>query len=168
MHKASVGTETFEFEFSDNTSLVGTVNGAPFQMDLMDKQWAKHVIHNDKSYSISIVAFRPKDKTCVIQINNHEILVSIEDRFDALLKQLGMDSTDNEKVNEVMAPMPGLVLSIHISPGDSVSKGDRLVVLEAMKMENIIKSPCDGVIRSLEVACSEAVEKNQILIRFES
>jgi biotin carboxyl carrier protein len=168
MHRASVGTETFEFEFSDNTSLIGTVNGTPFQMDLMDQKWAKHVIHNDKSYSISIVSFRPKDKSCVIKINNHEILVSIEDRFDALLKQLGMDSTDNEKVNEVMAPMPGLVLSTHISPGDSVAKGDPLLVLEAMKMENIIKSPCDGIIRSLEVASSEAVEKNQILIIFES
>ena len=168
MYKATVGKGTFEFEFSDNTSLIGTVNGTPFQMDLMDQKWSQHVIHNDKSYSISIVAFRPKDKSCVIQINNHEILVSIEDRFDALLKQLGMDSTDNEKVNEVMAPMPGLVLSLHISPGDSVSKGDRLLVLEAMKMENIIKSPCDGVVKSLEVSCTEVVEKNQILIRFES
>ena len=166
MYKARVGKETFEFEFSDNTCLVGTVNGIPFQMDLMNKKWAQNVIHNHKSYSISIVGFRPKEKSCVIQVNNQEILVSIEDRFDILLKQLGMDSVNNKKVNEVIAPMPGLVLSLNVSLGDSVAQGDSLLVLEAMKMENIIKSPSDGIVKSIEVVSSQAVEKNQVLIRF--
>jgi biotin carboxyl carrier protein len=100
-------------------------------------------------------------------VNNQEILVSIEDRFDILLKQLGMDSVNNKKVNEVIAPMPGLVLSLNVSLGDSVAQGDSLLVLEAMKMENIIKSPSDGIVKSIEVVSSQAVEKNQVLIRFE-
>jgi biotin carboxyl carrier protein len=136
-------------------------------MDLMNEKWAQNVIHNHKSYSISIVGFRPKEKSCVIQVNNQEILVSIEDRFDILLKQLGMDSVNNKKVNEVIAPMPGLVLSLNVSLGDSVAQGDSLLVLEAMKMENIIKSPSDGIVKSIEVVSSQAVEKNQVLIRFE-
>jgi biotin carboxyl carrier protein len=167
MYKARVGKQTFEFEFSDNTCLVGTVNGVPFQMDLMNEKWAQNVIHDHKSYSISIVGFRPKEKSCVIQVNNQEILVSIEDRFDILLKQLGMDSVNNKKVNEIKAPMPGLVLSLNVSLGDSVAQGDSLLVLEAMKMENIIKSPSDGIVKSIEVVSSQAVEKNQVLIRFE-
>ena len=100
-------------------------------------------------------------------MNNQEVTVAIEDRFDALLHQLGMDNMNNQKVNEVKAPMPGLVLNIMIKPGDSVSKGDGLLVLEAMKMENIIKSPTDGVVKSIEVEQSIAVEKNQVLIKFE-
>jgi biotin carboxyl carrier protein len=136
-------------------------------MDLMNEKWAQNVIHNHKSYSISIVGFLTKEKSCVIQVNNQEILVSIEDRFDILLKQLGMDSVNNKKVNEVIAPMPGLVLSLNVSLGDSVAQGDSLLVLEAMKMENIIKSPSDGIVKSIEVVSSQAVEKNQVLIRFE-
>ena len=63
--------------------------------------------------------------------------------------------------------MPGLVLSIMVQPGDSVVKGDGLMVFEAMKMENIIRTPADGIVRSIEVEKSDAVEKNQVLIKFE-
>ena len=167
MYKARVGEETFEFEFANNSSLEGKVNGKPFQMDLMNEKWAKNIIHDHKSYFLSIVSFNPQEKSCVVQVNNHQVLVYIEDRFDRLLKQLGMDSINNKKVKEVRAPMPGLVTSINVLPGDFVNMGDNLLVLEAMKMENIIKSPSDGVVKSVEVASSVAVDKNQILIRFE-
>jgi biotin carboxyl carrier protein len=62
--------------------------------------------------------------------------------------------------------MPGLVLKIMVEPGQEVSKGDGLLILEAMKMENIIKAPTDGVVKSIEVEQSNAVEKNQVLIKF--
>ena len=63
--------------------------------------------------------------------------------------------------------MPGLVLSIMVRVGDSVKKGQGLMVLEAMKMENIIKSPSDGIVKSIYIKKSDAVEKNQVLIKFE-
>ncbi len=77
-----------------------------------------------------------------------------------------MDSLNSSKVNEVKAPMPGLVLDIRVSEGDEVKKGDPILVLEAMKMENIIKSPTDGVIKKINVKKGLAVEKNQVLINF--
>jgi len=70
-------------------------------------------------------------------------------------------------VNEVKAPMPGLLLNVMVKPGNQVFKGDNLLVLEAMKMENMIKSPTDGVVKSIEVEKSSAVDKNQVLIKFE-
>ena len=54
-----------------------------------------------------------------------------------------------------------------VEPGGLVKKGEGLVVLEAMKMENIIRSPADGIIKSIDVKISDAVEKNQVLIKFE-
>ena len=63
--------------------------------------------------------------------------------------------------------MPGLVLSIMVEPGDSVKKGEGVMVLEAMKMENIIRTPADGIVKSIDVKKSDAVEKNQVLIKFE-
>ena len=167
MYKTKVEEQIFEFEFSDEKALKGTVNGTSFEMDLARKGSVRHVIHKHKSYTIEIVHFNKEEKTCVLLVNNQEVSVSIEDRFDALLHSLGMDNMNSQKVNEVKAPMPGLVLKIMVEPEQKVSKGDGLLVLEAMKMENIIKSPTDGVVKSVEVEQTNAVEKNQVLIKFE-
>jgi biotin carboxyl carrier protein len=59
------------------------------------------------------------------------------------------------------------VLSILVNEGDTIAKGDSLLVLEAMKMENIIKSPTEGVIKKIHAVKGSAVEKNQILISFQ-
>ena len=167
MYKAKVAEKTFEFEFSDTKALEGTVNGESFKMDLAQQGDVHHVIHKCGSYTVQLVRFDKENKTCVLKVNNNEIVVSIEDRFDLLLHQLGMDNMNNQKVNELKAPMPGLVLNILVEPGDSVVKGDGIMVLEAMKMENIIRTPADGIVKSIDVRKSDAVEKNQVLIKFE-
>jgi biotin carboxyl carrier protein len=77
-----------------------------------------------------------------------------------------MDKLHSAKVNELKAPMPGLVLDIVVSEGQEVKKGDALVVLEAMKMENILKSPADVVVKKISVKKGTAVEKNQVLVLF--
>jgi biotin carboxyl carrier protein len=79
---------------------------------------------------------------------------------------LGLDNLQSAKVAELKAPMPGLVLSILVKEGDEIKKGDNLLVLEAMKMENIIKSPADVTIKSIRIKPSDKVEKNQVLIQF--
>jgi len=62
--------------------------------------------------------------------------------------------------------MPGLVLNILVEEGQDIKKGDALIVLEAMKMENILKSPADGKVKKVSVKKGVAVEKGQILIEF--
>jgi biotin carboxyl carrier protein len=63
--------------------------------------------------------------------------------------------------------MPGLILEIHVRIGQAVNENDPLLILEAMKMENVITSPRDGIIKSISVKKSDAVDKNQLLIEFE-
>ena len=167
MYKAKVGEQIFEFEFLNEKAQEGTVNGDAFKMDTAQQGNLHHVLHKHGSYKVKMVRFDKENKTCIIQVNNHEYFVSVEDRFDALLHQLGMDNINNYKVNDLKAPMPGLVLSIMVEPGDSVKKGEGLMVLEAMKMENIIRTSADGIVKSIDVKKSEAVEKNQVLIKFE-
>ena len=63
----------------------------------------------------------------------------------------------------VSSPMPGTILSVNVTNGATVKKGDVLMVLEAMKMENEIMSPCDGTITSVNVSKGAAVETGAVL-----
>ena len=63
----------------------------------------------------------------------------------------------------VSSPMPGTILSVNVTNGASVKKGDVLMVLEAMKMENEIMSPCDGTVTSVNVSKGAAVETGAVL-----
>jgi biotin carboxyl carrier protein len=75
---------------------------------------------------------------------------------------------DQRKAAEVLkAPMPGMVLRVQVRPGDRVTPGTGLVVLEAMKMENELKAQAAGVIKTVRVSAGEAVEKGQVLLEFE-
>ncbi|MEQ9401142.1 MAG: biotin/lipoyl-containing protein [Longimicrobiales bacterium] len=68
----------------------------------------------------------------------------------------------------VKAPMPGLVVAVEVSPGDTVSAGQGVVIVEAMKMENELKAQADAVVAAVHVAPGDTVEKDQVLIDFET
>ena len=80
---------------------------------------------------------------------------------------MGLSAIVAHKISNIKAPMPGLVLDIMIKPGQTIEKGTPLLILEAMKMENVLKSEGDGVVKSIEVIKTQAVDKGQILIEME-
>ena len=65
------------------------------------------------------------------------------------------------------APMPGRVSAVKVSPGQRVAKGEELVVVEAMKMENALRAPADGVVRAVHVAAGDAVAPGRPLVELE-
>lgn len=72
-----------------------------------------------------------------------------------------------KKGAKIKSQMPGKIVRINVKPGTAVKRGDRLLVMEAMKMENEIKSPQDGVIKEIKVTEGQAVETGAELIKFE-
>ncbi len=143
------------------------VNGAPFNWDIIPiGNRTYHIIRNNKSYTAELLAADYQLKTFTLKINGSEQTLHVKDRFDLLLDKLGMSDANIQKVNDVKAPMPGLILEIRVQPGQEVRKGDPIMILEAMKMENILKSPGDGVVKEVKVAVHQNVEKNQVLILF--
>ena len=64
---------------------------------------------------------------------------------------------------KVTAPMPGNILSVNVAAGDTVKRGQVLLILEAMKMENEIMAPCDGTIASVNTTKGSAVESGALL-----
>ncbi|RCH54609.1 acetyl-CoA carboxylase biotin carboxyl carrier protein subunit [Mucilaginibacter hurinus] len=143
------------------------VNGNVINADIKRlNESTYHVINNNQSYTIEVVSFDKSAKTAQIKINGNTYNFSAKDQFDILLDKLGLSDLNTVKVSEIKAPMPGLVLKVFVEEGSEVKKGDNLFVLEAMKMENIIKSPADVTVKSLKIKPGDKVEKGQILIQF--
>ena len=124
------------------------------------------VIHANRSFQVELVEENRSEKRSVVKVNGRIYQVQIEDQYDQLLKKLGLDSTQSNKVLEIKAPMPGLVLKVLVEPGQEIQKGDSLLVLEAMKMENMIKSPTSGTVSKILVKTGDKVEKNGLMIQF--
>lgn len=144
-----------------------TLNGAPFTWDLLkqsDRQF--HILHQNRSYSAEVQAIDPATKTVQLLINGHAYTISLKDRFDRLLEQMGMSNAALARTAELKAPMPGLIVGVSVAPGDTVQKGDSLLILEAMKMENNLKAPGEGTVKAIRIAKGDRVEKGQVLIEF--
>ena len=145
----------------------GTIDGKPFTWDIAAKgSKVFHIIKDHKSYTVEVLKADTDEKNFTIRVNGNKYQVDVKDKFDELLKSLGFDNLNANKVNEIKAPMPGLVLDLRVAEGAAVKKGDPVLVLEAMKMENIIESPVDGSIKKINVRKGMAVEKNQVLVLF--
>lgn len=125
-----------------------------------------HIINQLRSYNAELVSFNAAEKTAEIKINNNIYTVTAKDQFDLLLDKLGLSSLSSTKVSDIKAPMPGLVLKVLVTEGMEVKKGDNLFILEAMKMENIIKSPADVVVKTVNIKPGDKVEKAQVLLQF--
>ena len=126
-----------------------------------------HVLNNSKSYSAEINDSNYNQKTYQVKVNNNMYNVNISNNLDVLIKQMGFEIGTSKKVNNIKAPMPGLILDINVKIGQEVKEDDALLILEAMKMENVLTSPRDGIIKSISANKGDAVEKNQLLIEFE-
>ena len=156
----------FNFELSSELNQI-VINGLPFLGDILKiNSRSFHILYDNKSFNAELIDFDKEQKTCSVKVCNTIYSMKMTDQFDELLHQLGMDNLNTATISEIKAPMPGLVLRILASVGQEVQKGGNLLVLEAMKMENIIKAPADVIIKSVKVNPGDKVEKNQVMMIF--
>ena len=143
------------------------IDNNEFVFDLKQlKENVFHILHENKSYTAELISYSKDDKKGKVKINGNEYEVSFQDKYDRLLETMGMNFSSQKNEVTLKAPMPGLVLDITVEVGDQVNKGDNLLTLEAMKMENIIKSSGELTIKSIEIQKGSKVEKNQVLLTF--
>ena len=165
MYKATSGETTFNIELSKGQF---KIDGKPFDLNFAKIGHNRfHVINDFKTYIVEIVKVDKKSKKVEVKVNGTNYPVAIFDKMDLLLTKMGIEVEAEERMEEITAPMPGLILDIAVKEGDQVKAGDKLMVLEAMKMENVIKSPTDATIGQIKVKITESVEFGQSLIRFE-
>jgi biotin carboxyl carrier protein len=143
------------------------LNGSRFEGDIVQLGPEHyHVLWNDRSFEVELVERDQAEKKTVFKINGQLLTTTAKDRVMLLLESMGMGQATAPLINDVKAPMPGLIQSISVKVGDFVKKGDSLLVLVAMKMENAIKSPTEATVKAIRIEPGSSVEKNQVLIEF--
>lgn len=162
MKKARIGESTYEIDRQQDDFII---DGKAFKFDLANSGNGNlHFLVDNKSYQAKVLSVDREQKKVEVKINSTPYLIEVKDHLDLLLAKLGMESSNQSGAKDVKAPMPGLILDILVAQGQEVKKGDHLLILEAMKMENVIKCPADGVVSSLLATKGESVEKGKILL----
>ena len=165
MYKVNVNKQ-FDFKLNDQDGII-KLDKQSLIIDVLDlKSNHFHVLYKNKSYSVEVVSSENKSKNAIIKVNGKTYLTHIEDQYDQVLKELGMENLAGKQITHIKAPMPGLVLNVLVTEGQHLKKGDNLLILEAMKMENMIKSDTEGIVKKIHAIRGDKVEKNQVLIEF--
>ena len=152
------------YKFSVNETHSFELTGEE-QLDAVQSTDGKiHVLDGQKSYQAEVIDTDFHKRSYKVKVNGKEYEVKIASPLDQLVDEMGLEVASTQKISDIKAPMPGLVLSVAVKEGDEVDEGTPLLVLEAMKMENLIKSPSAGVVKTIEVAQGQAVEKGQLMI----
>lgn len=120
-----------------------------------------------KRFHGELISDLTEDKQLVLKINQRVFHVRKKHELDDLIHRLGLDKPKARKIRSFSAPMPGRVLQTQVTPGDEVEEGTPLLTLEAMKMENTLKSTGSGVVKAILVVPGQVVEKGCVLIAFE-
>ncbi len=126
-----------------------------------------HVLQSDHSHHVQIIKADFNDRKYLVKVNGNEYESTIHTPLDELIDKMGFAVNGSKNVDSIEAPMPGLILDIMVEEGHEVKEDDQLLILEAMKMENIITSPRNGTIKKVTVKQGDAVDKKQLLIQFQ-
>jgi len=168
MYTVALKEKTYTVDFDKDSKNKGLINDKAFSLDFNSENKERfQLTYKDKTYKVVIIDYQVEKNLVVLKINNDKVTMNVSNELDLLLKEMGMDISSSQKINEIKAPMPGLVLDILVEVGQEVHQGDTVLVLEAMKMENNIKTPADAVVKEILCEKGQAIDKNDILIVFE-
>lgn len=119
------------------------------------------IILDNDSYEVSI---ERRDDQYVVLIAGELYTVKVQDERTRRLAAVAPKARASEGEVVIKAPMPGMVVALDVSLGDVVEKGQGLLVLEAMKMQNELRAPRPGTIKSVNVQQGERVEHGRVMI----
>lgn len=154
-----VKANEFEFCFtSEEIASANLVHTAPLAFNLLQ---------NNRSVNAKIITADLASKKFIVEVDGEDFMIEIKDELNQVLEKMGFGLATNKQIKEIKAPMPGRVLEIAVSNGQAVIEGDKMLILEAMKMENCIVIHSAATIKKVAVVAGQTVEKGQVLIELE-
>jgi biotin carboxyl carrier protein len=155
--KVKANDFVFTFDQAD-VDAADFVKKAPDQFNL---------IMGNRSVNARLLEADTNGKKIKLELDGENFEMEIKDQLDQMLDSMGFSTASTKQIKEIKAPMPGLVLEIAVTEGQEVKEGDRILILEAMKMENSIMIQSNAVIKRIAVTAGQPVDKGQVLVELE-
>lgn len=158
---ATVNGQEYTIELLDDHHV--TINGVEYTIDFqpVGDQAIYSLLFNGRSYDALVY---PEENAWRVAFQAQGYVVGVEDEREKRLRAALGQSKYQHQEFFLKAPMPGLIISVPVTNGQQVEKGDVLLVLESMKMQNELRSPRAGVVNRLRVKPGDRVEKQETLL----
>lgn len=158
---ANVNDEEFIIEIGQDNQIA--VNGEKFVINFqrMPNSDVTSLLINHRSLE-AVVEEQDGSWQVLIRGEQYPVVV-VDERMQRLANARGSFAAPDGEV-AVKSPMPGTIIAVLVSEGDVVKKGDKVIILESMKMENELRAPRDGVVEHIRVQAGTSVEKGQPLV----
>jgi biotin carboxyl carrier protein len=159
---------------------ITTIEGQEFEIEVIDE---RHIRVRDRVFEVDFESVSgqpvfslildgrsyesfvyPGDEDWQVLLRGRQYQVKVEDEREKRLRAAAGSGVAETGEYRLKAPMPGLVISVPVSEGQAVEKGQVLVILESMKMQNELKSPRAGTVGRVRVKAGESVEQKQTLL----
>ena len=155
-----IKVNAFEFTFTDDEiAAANLIKRSPKEFNL---------VRNHRSVNATLVETGMSGKRTKIEVEGEIFEVEIRDELDQVLEKMGFDVISTKLIKEIKAPMPGMILEITVEEGQKVNEGDKILILEAMKMENSIVTQANSTIKKIHVSAGQAVDKGQVLVELDN
>jgi biotin carboxyl carrier protein len=162
----NIDEQEFETEVDYNNIENIKLDGQDNSVKLL-KEYGNNVYSFLVNGKVFLVQYDEKNGESKIIHENFEHKVNVKTETKALLLEFMKDSGLSASERNINAPMPGLVVKILCEVGQEVKKGDKLIIIEAMKMENALSAPLDGIVSKINVSESMPVEKDTVMVELE-
>ena len=158
---STINDQEYTIEIIDEDRV--SINGKTYDVDFesISGQPVYSLLIDGKSYQAFVYA---GDDSWEVLLQGVLYPVVVEDEREKRLRASSGAGPTISGEFYLKAPMPGLVVTIPVSEGDEVKKGDVLLILESMKMQNELKSPRDGTVSRIRVDTGDSVEQKQTLL----
>jgi biotin carboxyl carrier protein len=158
---ATVNDKVYEIEVNSEREI--TVDGARRVVDMLpvSAQPLYSLIVDGRSYEAYVYE---NEMSLEVVLDGRQYQVTVEDERKHRLPQASAGTEVRRDDFHLKAPMPGLVVAVPVEEGQEVKRGDDLVMLESMKMQNELKAPRPGIITQVKVRPGDRVEQNQVLL----
>jgi len=167
MLQIKVNNKQFWVAIEEGFDLKADINGKKVNCNIEEIGNGRFLLRKEnKVFELFLVSASEDGKELEVQMGQSYFKAEIQTEFDQLLGTMGFKTGDSKKLKELKSPMPGKIVSVLVEEGANVKAGDSLLVLEAMKMENVLQCPVDGKVEKILVEKGASVNKNDILIKF--
>jgi pyruvate carboxylase subunit B len=164
-YQVTIGEKSFEVDINGNDPAI-TLNGRKVTVDY--KRFKGGKLHSLLADNVKFeFDLERSNGGYDIWHSKGSLFAEVVDEKTNRLRKLMGETGALSKLAQLKAPMPGLVVAVQVKPGQEVRKGDGLVIVEAMKMENELKATGAGKVKEIKVKQGQAVEKNEVLVVFE-